>query len=313
MRATTTLENLIDQVESESRGNFDKSISLDEMEFASLEEMWIENVGVEVLPHAQKLLSNRLRVPFTYLKRCPSELQAANLNHWLEHERKKRDTFFCRFNGQKQLRASFSDRYTAINNTEILARMVDLGFQPEQEVQYMLNDGMMVVKVPEYGRSFEVAHKDEVIPGLSFGNSEIGLLSFCVECFYLRLVCTNGLVVPVSAGQSRFKHISRKAFEQLPETIRMVADSSSRQQNQMVISANTTVHNPIQTIETFNKRFALTQEEGEMVKTSWQQEPIQNMWGVIQAYTASAKVPWLDVETSYKLERIGGQILAAVN
>jgi hypothetical protein len=138
-------------------------------------------------------------------------------------------------------------------------------------------------------------------------------LSFCVECFYLRLACTNGLVVPVSAGQSRFKHISRKAFEQLPETIRMVADSSSRQQNQMVISANTPVHSPIRTIETFNKRFALTQEQGELVKTSWQQEPIQNMWGVIQAYTASAKVTLLNVETSYKLERIGGQILATVH
>ena len=313
MRASTTLENLIDKVETQSCGNFDETISLDKMEFASLNQMWIENVGVEVLPHAQRLLSNRLRVPFTYLKRCPSELQAENLNHWLEKERKKRDTFFCRFNGQKQLRAVFTDLYTAIDNTEILAKMLDLGFQPDQKVQYLLNDGLMVVKVAEYGRSFSVAYKDEVIPGLSFGNSEIGLLSFCVECFYLRLVCTNGLVVPVSVGQSRFKHISRKAFEELSETIRMVADSSSRQQNQMVISANTPVHNPIQTIETFNKRFALTQEQGELVKTSWQQEPIQNMWGVIQAYTASAKVPWLDAQTSYKLERIGGQILATVN
>jgi hypothetical protein len=281
------------------------------MEFTSLNEMWIGDVRVDVLPQAQRLLSNRLRVPFAYLSRCPAELQAENLNHWLEKERKKRDTFFCRFNGQKQLRASFTDRYTAIENSEILARMVDLGFLPEQEVQYMLNGGMMVVKVPEYGRSFEVALKDEVIPGLSFGNSEVGLLSFCVECFYLRLVCTNGLVVPVSAGRSRFKHISRKAFDQLPETIRMVADSSSHQQNQMVISANTPVNNPIKSIETFSKRFALTQEEGEMVKKEWEQEPLENMWGVIQAFTAAAKIPWLDVENSYKLERVGGQILAS--
>jgi len=35
--------------------------------------------------------------------------------------------------------------------------MIDLGFRPEQEVQYMLDNGMMVVKLPEYGRSFEVA------------------------------------------------------------------------------------------------------------------------------------------------------------
>ena len=101
----------------------------------------------------RRLLANRLRVPFTYLERCPADLQAENLNHWLEQERKERETFFCRFNGQHQVRAVFTDRYTAIDNREILAKMLELGFRPEQEVQYMLDDGMMVVKVPEYARS----------------------------------------------------------------------------------------------------------------------------------------------------------------
>ncbi len=312
MKATTTLGNLIEQVETMSAGNFDETVSLSEMEFSSLNEMWIGGVGVEVLPQAQRLLANRLKVPFTYLERCPADLQAENLNHWLDQERKERNTFFCRFNGQHQVRAVFTDRYTAIDNREILARMPGLGFRPEQEVQYMLDDGMMVVKVPEYARSFEVALKDNVVPGISIGNSEIGVLSFCIECFFLRLLCTNGMVVSVSAGQSRFKHISRKAFEALPETIRQVAESSNRQQAQMVISVNTPVHNPIQTIESFNKRFGLTQAEGEMVKASFAQETGETMWNVIQAYTGSARAPELTVEAAYRLERAGGQILALV-
>jgi hypothetical protein len=309
---TTTLGNLIEQVETISTGNFDETVSLNEIEFSSLNEMWIGGVGVEVLPQAQKLFTSRLRVPFSYLERCPADLQAENLNHWLEQERKQRETFFCRFNGQRQVRAVFTDRYTAIDNREILSKMPELGFRPEQEVQYMLDDGMMVVKVPEYGKSFDVALKDTVIPGLSIGNSEIGFLSFCIECFYLRLICTNGMVVPVSIGQSRFKHISRKAFEQLPETIRQVAESSNRQQAQMVISVNTPVHNPMQTIESFNKRFGLTLAEGEMVKASFAQETGETMWNVIQAYTGSARAPELTVEAAYRLERVGGQILALV-
>jgi|WetSurMetagenome_2_1015567.scaffolds.fasta_scaffold34831_2 hypothetical protein len=312
MKATTTLGNLIEKVETLSAGNFDETVSLSEMEFSSLNEMWTGGVGVEVLPQAQRLLANRLGVPISYLNRCSPELQRSNLQYWLEQERKKRETFFCRFNGQKELRACFSDRYTAINNREILARMPELGFRPEQEVQYMLDDGMMVVKVPEYARSFEVALKDSVVPGLSIGNSEIGLLSFTIECFYLRVVCTNGMVVPVSAGQSRWKHISRKAFETLPETIRQVAESSNHQQAKMVVSVNTPVHNPIQTIESFNRRFGLTVAEGEMVRTSFAQEPGQTMWSVIQAYTGSARSPELTVEAAYRLERVGGQILAMV-
>jgi hypothetical protein len=312
MKATTTIGNLIDQVETMSAGNFDETVSLNEIEFGSLNEMWIGGVGVEVLPQAQRLLANRLGVPFSYLDRCPAELQAENLNFWLEQERKERESFFLRFNGQRQVRAAFTTRFEPTDNYEILLKMLDLGFRPEQEVQYMLDDGMMVVKVPEYGRSFEVALKDAVVPGLSFGNSEVGFASFCIECFYLRLICTNGMVVPVSVGQSRFKHISRKAFEALPETIRQVAASSNRQQAQMVISVNTTVPNPIQTIESFNKRFSLTVAEGELVKASFAQEPGQTMWNVIQAYTGSARSAELTVEAAYRLERVGGQILAMV-
>ena len=263
-------------------------------------------------PQAQRLLANRLRVPFTYLDRCPADLQAENLNYWLEQEKKERDTFFCRFNGEHQVRAVFTDRYTAIDNTEILAKMVEIGFRPEQEVQYMLDDRMMVVKVPDYGRQFEVALKDNVVPGVSIANGETGFLSFCIECFFLRLVCTNGMVAPVSVGQSRFKHISRKAFEELPETIRQVAQESDRQQAKMVISVNTPVHNPIQSIESFNKRFGLTQSEGELVKASWEQEPLQTMWGVIQAYTGAARSPELAVDVAYRLERVGGQLLSMV-
>jgi hypothetical protein len=312
MKATTTLGNLIEQVETMSAGNFDETVSLNEIEFNSLNEMWIGGVGVEVLPQAQKLISQRLGVPFSYLNRCPADLQAENLNHWLEQERKERESFFLSFNSQRQVRAAFTTRFEPTDNYEILLKMLDLGFKPEQEVQSMLDDGMMVVKVPEYAKSFDVALKDFVVPGISIGNSEIGFLSFTIECFYLRLVCTNGMVVPVSVGQSRFKHISRKAFEALPETIRQVAESSNRQQAQMVISVNTPVYNPIQTIESFNKRFGLTQAEGEMVKASFAQEPDQTMWNVIQAYTGSARAPELTVEAAYRLERVGGQILALV-
>ena len=65
MRATATLGNLIEQVETMSAGNFDETVSLNEIEFGSLNEMWIGGVGVEVLPQAQRLLANRLRVPFS--------------------------------------------------------------------------------------------------------------------------------------------------------------------------------------------------------------------------------------------------------
>jgi hypothetical protein len=80
----------------------------------------------------------------------------------------------------------------------------------------------------------------------------------------------------------------------------------------MVISVNTSVHNPIQTIESFSRRFGLTLAEGELVKAAWEQEPLQTMWGVIQAYTGAARSPELAVDVAYRLERVGGHLLTMV-
>jgi hypothetical protein len=91
-----------------------------------------------------------------------------------------------------------------------------------------------------------------------------------------------------------------------------VVESSNRQQAQMFISVNTPVSNPIQTIESFNKRFGLTVAEGDLGKASCAQEPGETLWSVIQAFTGAAKAPDLSVEASYRLERVGGQILAMV-
>ena len=104
MRNMTTLENVIETVYQDSENHYDEFIPVRDMEAESLNRMWIDGKSIEVLPSAQRLLSNRLRVPFSYLSRCPDDLVAQNLNYWIEREQRNRDTFFCRFAGN-QLRA----------------------------------------------------------------------------------------------------------------------------------------------------------------------------------------------------------------
>ena len=76
MKATATLETVIDRVHQMSVNQYDEIVPVQDMEFDSLNQMWISGRRVEILPSAQRLLSNRLRVPFSYLSRCPVELQA---------------------------------------------------------------------------------------------------------------------------------------------------------------------------------------------------------------------------------------------
>ena len=180
------------------------------------------------MPIAQRLIANRLRIPQSYLSRCPEDLQAENLNYWIEKEHKNRETFFCRFSGSK-LRGVFTERYTALDHMEILTKMLDYGFDPACEVHYSLDESLMVLKVPEYGRMFGLSEKDKIVPGISIANSEVGILALSIEAFFYRLVCSNGLIATTSVG-SRFKHVSRKGLDEFPQVLSDVVYQSQESQ-----------------------------------------------------------------------------------
>ena len=106
---------------------------------------------------------------------------------------------------------------------EILSQMLEYGFDPSAEVQYSIDDTMFLVKIPEYARAFRISTgyegKDEIVPGISFANSEVGILAFSIEAFFYRIICTNGLISQTSST-SRFKHISYRGLENFSDTLR---------------------------------------------------------------------------------------------
>ncbi len=312
---TATLETVINVVHQQSIHHHDEMIPVHEMEFDSLSQMWVAGKQVEVLPSAGRLLANRLRVPYAYLERCPKELQAWNLNYWIDQERRRRDTFFCRFDDNK-LRAVFTERYRPLDNMEILSQIIQNGFDPACEVHFSIDEGMFVLKVPEYGRAFGIdegyGKLDQIVPGVSFVNSETGLVAFCIEAFFYRLVCTNGLISKTSSTVSRFKHISNRGLEHFTATLAGVIQDSIRKQDQFKISRHTQVTDPMASVETFSQRFGLSQAETEVVRQSFFLEQGATMFHIINAFTRAAQESGLTTAEVYKLEKAGGQILSLV-
>jgi len=310
MRTIDTFESVIESVHEMSANYFDETIPVMDMEFENLNNMRISGKDIKVLPSAQRLLANRLRVPYSYLSRCPADLQAENLNYWIQKEAKKRDTFFCRFNGDS-LRAVFTDRYTAIDHVEVLSRMLEYGFSPEVEVHYSLDQNLLVLKVPDFTRAFGFGEDDRIVPGISIANSEVGILAFSIEAYFYRLVCSNGMISKTAVA-SRFKHISRRALDEFPEILRQVVYESEHNQRRFELSTQSRGDNPLQTIGSFNRQFQITKKEAEAVQRGWEYEPGYTMFEVINACTRAAQDPTLTAEESYKLERVGGMILSLV-
>ena len=312
MRGTTTMEGLIGKAHMMSRGNHDEAVSVSDIEFESLGTARIAGQSVPVLPSAAKLMAARLRVPLPYLERCPASLQAENLNHWIRAEEQNRETLFCRFSDQG-LRAVFTDRYTVISHLDVLGAMIENGIPAEQEVQFSLDESMMLVKVPNYDRTFSVAPRDKIVPGLSLGNSEVGSLAVCITAYYLRLLCSNGLLAWTPTAASRFRHTSRKALDEFPELLNQVTAESHRGQAQFMISLQSPVQNPAETFARLHNQLGVTRKEAEAVERAWPLEEGGTMFHIVQAVTRAAQDPALDVEESMHLERVGGQILSMVS
>ena len=310
MRGNNSFEEVIGKVHAMSENCFDETIPVMDMEFDSLERMWITGKEVSVLPSAQRLFANRLRVPYSYLARCPSELQARNLNYWIEQEKDNRDTLFCRFDGDS-LRAVFTDRYKAIDHMEVMSRMLEYGFRPDIEVHFSLDQNLLILKVPDYTRTFGFGDKDKIVPGISIANSEVGILAFSIEAYFYRLVCSNGLISKTSVA-SRFKHVSRRSLDEFPSILRQVIDDSQNSQRRFEISTQTHVDDPLATIGTFNSQFQITKREADIVKDAWEVEPGMTMFHIVNAYTRAAQDSALTSEESYKLEKAGGLILSLV-
>jgi hypothetical protein len=310
MRNIDTFESVIKRVTELSVHHFDETIPVTDMLFDSIKRMWISGKEIEVLPSAQRLFANRLRIPHSYLVRCTAELQARNLNAWMEKEVERRETLFCRFSGDK-LRAVFTDRYKAIDHMEILSKMVEYGFNPDTEVHYSLDQEILLLRVPDFTRTFGFGDKDKIVPGISVANSEVGILAFEITGYFYRLVCSNGLIAKTAVA-TKFRHVSRKALEEFPGLLRQVVYESEHTQRRLEISTQTRLDNPLVTIGTFNRQFNITKTEAEAITRAWEIEQGFTMFHVINAYTRAAHEGDLTAEESYKLERIGGMILAMV-
>jgi hypothetical protein len=80
-----------------------------------------------------------------------------------------------------------------------------------------------------------------------------------------------------------------------------------------MLSTQTPVNNPMDTIAAFSKQFGLSQIETEVVRQSFYLESgPATMFHIIKAFTGGAQEPNLSTVEAFKLERTGGQILGLI-
>jgi hypothetical protein len=253
---------------------------------------------------AQKSIAWRLGIPFNYLHKCPPELQAEQMNFWIKNE--KREQLFIRFDDQ-EVRAIFTPRYKPVDNFEVLVRLDEMGYGPDTQVQCHHDAEFMLLSIPDGRRSFKI-NGDKMTPGISISNSEVGLASLSVSAFCIRLVCSNGMVAKTEISAS-YRHVSTKILTELPQVFERVADGLGKQKDRLKLSLESPVADPLMTIGNFNRQFALGEMEKSAVEWAWPQEAGETMFHVVNTYTRAAAMEGLPAESSFQLQRVGGEVL----
>jgi len=168
----------------------------------------------------------------------------------------------------------------------------------------------MSLSIPDGRQTFAV-NGDKIAPGISIANSEVGLSSLRISAFFLRIVCTNGLIAKTGISAS-YRHVSWKILDEFPQVVQEVSQQLGRQRDQFKISMESKVDDPLNTIMSFNRQFQLGKMEQEAVEWGYRFEPGNTMFHLVNAYTRAAQFSGLSAEMGYRLQKVGGNILAMV-
>jgi hypothetical protein len=305
MNSITTLGNVYERVDDLSKHCFDTLTPVEDISFDCLEIVKIADEPHPVKPIAQQSFACRLGIPIQYLRRCPPEVQAYNLNHWIKEE--KNEKLFVRFDGE-EVRALFTPKYRPVDNFEVLERMDSLGYVSSTPVQCHLDAEFMSLSILDGKNSFKI-NGDKITPGISISNSEVGLASLSIAAFFLRLICTNGLVSKTEIAAS-YKHVSTKILDKFPEALEQVSFELANQRGQFQISVESKVDDPQATINRFNSQFLLGSTEKEAVEWAMPFEVGNTMFNIVNTYTKAAQYEPLSAESRFRLQKTGGQILS---
>jgi len=304
----TTLGKVFDRVDEMSANCFDQNIDVPDISFDNLDVLRIAGEPHTIRPVAQRSISNRLGIPYTYLRRCSSDVQAQNLNHWIKKE--KNEKLLFRFDGD-DVRAVFTTKYIPVDNFEVCERLDSLGYGPDTEVQCHLDPEFMSLSIPDGKHAFDI-NGDKFKPGISISNSEVGLASLSIAAYILRLACTNGLIAKSDVSAS-YRHVSTKILNEFPQVIDKASFELGAQRSQFKLSMESAVDDPESTLASFNRQFGLNAAEKEAVEWAWPLEIGDTMFAVVNCYTRASQWDELSAESSFKLSRVGGNILGLLN
>ena len=282
-------------------------------------------------------LARKFDIPIHYYRRIKNEepklfektINTLNKNSnpqmFRKYKVKKKFRLKNIINGQSSgnLRALLSDRYKIIDNKEILKHL-----EPKFDKKNFVllsgyeDENVMSCKIRFSNLIGSVRQGDTVYGGIYLRNSEVGRSSLTISALIYRLVCTNGLMIPNTETIYNTFHLGAK--NPINYTPNYIVPTSALDNIDLVInhllsknlfkdkleSLKHTTTQPIKKVkyDKIKEFYATTDDEQEMIKQEFETENDFTLYGLIQAFTSTAR-KIKNIQRSLYLEKIGGRLI----
>jgi hypothetical protein len=115
--------------------------------------------------------------------------------------------------------------------------------------------------------------------------------------------------VAKSDVSASYRHVSTKILSEFSRVLEKVSFELGTHRSRFKLSMESPVADPESTLATFNRQFGLITPEKEAVDRAWHHEMGNTMFNVVNTYTRAAQMDGLTAESSFRLSRVGGNIL----
>lgn len=255
---------------------------------------------------ATNQLANRLGVPGPYLQKCPPDLLAENVNHWLARQPDRQ--FLIRCDGD-EVRAVLSSRYSPVDHEQIVQWIGD-AVGRDAAVRYELNAEQLVVQLVSPREQGTVM--DRLHTGISIRNSEVGLSCVEVSGLIYRVICLNGLILNRGQSNYRRRHIGDTSLgDQVRQAVTQAANNASEGLGRFEGTRGVRVPDMQGLFDRVSERHGLSKRQATAVQEAFQVEPGESLYAAINAITRAGNDLRLDLQARRQLQELGGTILHA--
>jgi hypothetical protein len=306
---TTTVAELQDALADRARGYHDLTIRAGQLRYdgdiGMLEVQGHRDYGLRPLAMGQ--IATKLGVPGSYLQKCPWELRAENINHWL-HENRTR-TFMLRCDGD-EIRAVLSERYAAVDHLPLAGWLAD-SFGRDAQLRYELSEEVLHVQFVN-GRGHDAGRNDWLHPGVGVTNSEVGMARVQISGLLFRTICLNGMIMRGGSEEWQRRHIGNVSLaDQVRQAISRVQDAAATGTARFAGLQGVRVPDMPGLFERIVKHYELTKPEHDAIEAAFQIEPGDSLYAGVNAVTRAGNAFELPLDSRLKLQQVGGRIMTA--